>query len=241
VLFAAHMLEAGEEEMDVLDEHVFVRADPGRTKSFGDIARAAHSFRLSFPKDDQYQSGLVAQYTYDHPLTTLPNADRSDLGIFYPIVGHACHIAVIEVDDDTHQVRFLRYVAVHDAGTVLNPKLVDGQIRGGIAQGIGTALYEKYVYDENGQLLTGSLADYAMPTAAEVPDIIVGHVETPSPYTEFGMKGCGEGGRLASMPAIAAAIDNAFADEQLYVDELPVTPSFLHELRTRRKPSGETQ
>lgn len=238
-LFAAHMLEVAEAELEIYDERVYLRSEPSKGKTFAEIARAAHSFRLSFPSDERYHSGLVAQYTYDHPLTTLPKPDRSDLGIFYPIVGHACHVVVVEVDEATNKVKFLRYVAVHDAGTVLNPKLIDGQIRGGIAQGIGTALYEKLVYDSSGQLLTGSLADYAIPTSEEIPDIIVDHVETPSPYTEFGMKGCGEGGRLAAMPAIASAIDDAFSDEGLYVDELPVTPSFLHALRARHTSAGE--
>lgn len=222
-----------EADLEIGDERVFVRRDRTIGKTFAEVARAAHSVRLDFPKDSRYHSGLVAQFTYDHPLTTKPNDDRSDLGIFYPIVGHACHIAVVEVDDATNKVRFLKYVAVHDAGTVLNPKLVDGQIRGGIAQGIGTALYEKYVYDENGQFLTGSLADYGVPTAFEVPDVTIDHIETPSPYTEFGMKGCGEGGRLAAMPAIASAIDDAFSDEALFIDELPVTPSALHGWRRR--------
>ncbi|MGF3027196.1 xanthine dehydrogenase family protein molybdopterin-binding subunit [Methylobacterium aquaticum] len=234
-LFAAHLLDARPEECELLDERIFVTSNPAKGCSFAEVARAAHSFRLSFPDSEAYHSGLVAQYTYDHPLTTLPKADRSDLGIFYPIVGHACHIVVVEIDAITNQTRFLKYVAVHDAGTILNPKLVDGQIRGGIAQGIGTALYEKYYYDDSGQLLTASLADYALPTAEEIPDIVTDHVETPSPFTEFGMKGCGEGGRLAAMPAIASAIDDAFSDEGVYVDELPVTPSFLHALRARVK------
>lgn len=231
--YAAHQLRASSEELTLHDERVFVAADPSRGLSFADIARAANSFRLSFPKDEAFRSGLVSQYTYDHPYTTPPNEDRSDLGVFYPIVGHACHVAVVEIDDATNQVRFLKYVAVHDAGTLVNPKTVEGQIRGGIAQGIGTALYEKYHYDEEGQLLTGSLADYAIPTCHEIPDITVDHIETPSPFTEFGIKGCGEGGRLAAMPAIASAIDDAFSEEGLFVDELPVTPSFLHELRSR--------
>jgi CO/xanthine dehydrogenase Mo-binding subunit len=229
---AANRLGADEAALDMRDERVFVRDDPAQGLSFAEIGRAAHSFRLSFPNDEAFRSGLSAQYTYDHPYTTMPSADRSDLGVFYPIVGHACHIAVVEIDEATHQTRVIHYVAVHDAGTIVNPRLVDGQIRGGIAQGIGTALYEKYHYDEDGQLLTGSLADYAVPTAHEVPDIVVDHVETPSPFTEFGIKGCGEGGRLAAMPAIAAAIDDAFADEGLFVDELPVTPSALHGMRT---------
>lgn len=230
-MFAAHMLSVPEDALAIDNERIFVSTDPAQGRTFAEVSRAAHNFRLDFPKDDKYRSGLVTQYTYDHPLTTKPKDDRSDLGIFYPIVGHACHIAVIEIDDATNKIRFLKYVAVHDAGTVLNPKLIDGQIRGGIAQGIGTALYEKYVYDDNGQLLTGSLADYAVPTSQEIPDFVIDHIETPSPYTEFGMKGCGEGGRLAATPAIASAIDDALRDEGVYIDELPVTPSVLHARR----------
>lgn len=230
--FAGHMLEASEEALTILDERIFVATDPSRSVSFAEVARAAHSFRLSFPTGEDFGSGLSAQYTYDHPYTTLPKADKSDLGVFYPIVGHACHIVVVEVDEATDRIEILKYVAVHDAGTLVNPRTVEGQIRGGIAQGIGTALYEKYRYDEDGQLLTASLADYAIPTAHEIPEIVVDHIETPSPFTEFGIKGCGEGGRLACMPAIASAIDDAFRDAGLFVAELPVTPSELHRIRS---------
>lgn len=228
---AAHMLEI--EEGDVVHQNSSFSAvsDPNHRVTLREVAVSAYLFRLSFPDGEDYRTGLTAEYTYDHPCASMPNADRSDLGIFYPIVGHACHIAIVEVDEGTGRVEFLRYVAVHDAGTIVNPALVDGQIRGGIAQGIGTALYEQYRYDENGQLLNGSLADYLVPTASEIPDIVIGHVETKSPFTEMGIKGCGEGGRLAAMPAIAAAIDDAFSDEKLYVDRLPVTPSVLRDLR----------
>ena len=108
----------------------------------------AYMFRLDLPPD--MPSGLAAQSTYDHPLTTLPNADRSDLGIFYPFVGHAWHIAVIEVDVETGKLEFLRYAAVHDAGTIVNPRTLDGQVIGGTVQGLGTALYEEILYDERG-------------------------------------------------------------------------------------------
>jgi CO/xanthine dehydrogenase Mo-binding subunit len=226
---ASHVLGGKAEEFEVMDETVRCIDQPERQMSFSDISTFAHSFRLALPEGEDYNSGLVARYTYDHPHASLPNADRSDLGIFYPIVGHAVHVAVVEIDEETRKVEIVKYVAVHDAGTVVNPKLIDGQIRGGIAQGIGTALYEQYHYDENGQLSTASLADYMIPTASEVPDFIVDHLETPSPYTEFGIKGCGEGGRLASIPAIASAIDDAFSDVGLFVNELPMTPSRLHD------------
>src|SRR5258708_30820810 len=105
------------------------------------------------------------------------------------MMGHAVHAIAIEVDPDTGKVRFLDYVAVHDHGTVVNPMTSDGQIIGAIAQGIGTALYEHFNYDDQGQLLTASFADYHMPTVMEVPPLIrIGHVETPSPYTEYGIK-----------------------------------------------------
>ncbi|WP_352252745.1 molybdopterin cofactor-binding domain-containing protein [Amycolatopsis nalaikhensis] len=97
------------------------------------------------------QSGLEESHTYDHPYTTLPSPDRSDLGVFYPIMGHACHIAVVEVDPDTGQTSFLDYVAVHDAGTVVNPKSLGGHVTGGSAQGLGSTLYEELAYDEDGQ------------------------------------------------------------------------------------------
>jgi CO/xanthine dehydrogenase Mo-binding subunit len=230
-LRASHLLGATPEQIVIHDGTLFVADAPERCIDLASLSAVSRAMRLSFPVGEEFSSGLSVDFTYDHPLATLPNDDRSDLGIFYPIVGHACHIVVIETDEGTGQVKFLRYVAVHDAGTVVNPKLVDGQIRGGVAQGIGTALYEQYQYDRDGQLLTGSLADYLIPTASEIPDLIIGHIETPSPLTEFGIKGCGEGGRLASIPAIASAIDDAFADERLFVDHLPMTPSALHALR----------
>ncbi|MFB6417794.1 xanthine dehydrogenase family protein molybdopterin-binding subunit [Bradyrhizobium tunisiense] len=230
---AAHLLGATSDRLVFYNGSVYVDTEPSRSLTYAELASAARYMRLSFPQGEDFQSGLTADFTYDHPKATLPNEDRSDLGIFYPIVGHACHIAIIEVDEATGGVSFVRYIAVHDAGTIVNPKLVDGQIRGGIAQGIGTALYEQYHYNEEGQLLTGSLADYLVPTASEIPDMIIGHIETPSPYTEFGIKGCGEGGRLASIPAVASAIDDAFSDEGIFVDTLPVTPPVLLDLRRK--------
>ncbi|CAO3428025.1 xanthine dehydrogenase family protein molybdopterin-binding subunit [Azospirillum endophyticum] len=229
---AGHLLDAAPDELEIEDERIVLRSNPDRALTLPDLARKATSFRLSFPDGETFTTGLAAQHTYDHPYTTLPRADRSDLGVFYPIVGHACHIAIVEIDIRTGKIRFLGYVAVHDAGTLVNPRTVDGQIRGGIAQGIGTALYEKYIYDDSGQLLTGSLADYMIPTSEEIPDIVIGHVETPSPYTEFGIKGCGEGGRLAAMPAIAAAVDDALAEFGVEVRELPVTPAMVCALIT---------
>jgi CO/xanthine dehydrogenase Mo-binding subunit len=226
----SHRLGVSEEEVELVDNGVAVKGRPDSMVTLPDLARAAHLFRLDFPQDDSYNSGLVAAYTYDHPYTTLPDKQTGDLGVFYPIVGHACHAVLVEVDIALGTVRFLDYVAVHDVGRVVNPMTMNGQIRGGIAQGIGTVLYEKYQYDDEGQALTGSLADYLIPTACEIPDIRISHVETPSPFTEFGIKGGGEGGRLAASPAIVAAIEDALTDFDIYLNELPLTPGYLRGL-----------
>ena len=179
-------------------------------KTIAEVALHAHYFRLSMPDEPDLTSGLDASAVYDHPLTTLPSDDRKDLGIFYPIMGHMRHLPVVEVDAATGKVSFLDYVAVHDCGTMVNPMTLAGHVRGGTAQGIGTALYERFHYDDNGQLLTASFMDYLIPTVPEVPaDVRVGHVETPSPYTEFGIQGGGEGGRMGAPPAVAAAIEDA--------------------------------
>jgi CO/xanthine dehydrogenase Mo-binding subunit len=127
-------------------------------------------------------------------------------------------------------VRFLRYVAVHDVGTIVNPKSLRGQITGGITQGIGMALYEQSAYDADGQPLTASFMDYLLPTAQEVPRFEIGHVETPSPFTEYGVKGGGEGGRMIAPAAIASAVEDALAPFGVRVDEVPLTPERIVKL-----------
>jgi CO/xanthine dehydrogenase Mo-binding subunit len=223
---AGHLLEVAVEDLELVDGKVQVKGAPDKNMSIADIAMQAHFFRLSLP--DDFNSGLDANYVYDHPYTTMPAADRSDLGVFYPIMGHMCHLPVIEVDIETGQIKFLDYVAVHDCGTMVNPMTLAGHVRGGTAQGIGSALYEEFAYDENGQLITASYADYLIPTVNEVPpNIRVGHVETPSPFTEYGIKGGGEGGRMGAPPAIAAAIEDALRPFGIQVNELPVTANKL--------------
>ena len=172
---AAHLLEIGPDDLEWADGGFRVRGDPERKKTLGEIAIMLHLFKHSFPED--MESGLDASKVFDHPYTTMPSADRKDLGVFYPFVGHACHVPVVEVDIETGAVTFLNYAAVHDCGTLVNPRSLAGHIVGGTAQGIGTALYEEFVYDEDGQLLSSSFMDYLIPTAMEVPELTIGHVE----------------------------------------------------------------
>jgi CO/xanthine dehydrogenase Mo-binding subunit len=217
----AHKLEVSEEDLEFRDGGVSVVGSPDRAMSISDIALTAYMFHLDLPAG--MESGLAAQSTYDHPLTTLPNDDRSDLGIFYPFVGHAWHIAVVEVDVETGKVTFLRYAAVHDAGTIVNPKTLDGQVIGGTVQGLGTALYEEYLYDDEGRVRNETFEYYHLPSSMDAPSITVGHQETPSPYTAYGIKGAGEGGRMLSPAIMSAAIEDALSDHDVRITSLPIS------------------
>jgi carbon-monoxide dehydrogenase large subunit len=153
--------------------------------------------------------GLEATSHYEPPPSTHSNAT---------------HVATVEVDSETGQVKLLRYIVVEDCGTIINPMVVDGQIQGGVAQGIGMALYEQALYDENGQFLTGTLMDYLLPTTVDVPRVEIGHIESPSPLTPGGIKGMGEGGAIAPPAAIANAVADALATFGARVNAVPLTP-----------------
>jgi CO/xanthine dehydrogenase Mo-binding subunit len=230
----AHLLEASADDLEWVDGGYQVKGSPEARKTLAEIAVMLHLFKHSFPED--MESGLEDSKVFDHPYTTMPSADRKDLGVFYPFMGHACHVPVIEVDIETGRVSFLSYAAVHDCGTLVNPRSLDGHIVGGTAQGIGTALYEEYVYDEEGQLLTSSYLDYLIPTAMEVPELKIGHHETPSPWTPHGIKGGGEGGRMMAPAAINVAVNDALAPLGVRLTELPMTPDrILAAIRAARE------
>jgi carbon-monoxide dehydrogenase large subunit len=152
--------------------------------------------------------------------TTAGYKAKVDTGTF----SYACHAAAVAVDTETGQVEILDYVIVEDGGRLVNPMIVDGQVFGGTAQGVGTALYEEMPYDEHGQPLATTLGDYLLPSAAEVPAIRLDHIETPSPYTRFGQKGIGEGGAIAPPAAIANAVNDALAPLGVEITESPLTP-----------------
>jgi carbon-monoxide dehydrogenase large subunit len=150
----------------------------------------------------------------------------------------AAHVAVVEVDPETGRVRLLRYVVAHDCGRVVNPLLVDGQIHGGVAQGIGGGLGEEIVYDAAGQLLTGSLMGYALPRADELPCFETVHLECPSPRNPLGVKGLGEGGAIAPPAALANAIEDALGPLGVRVTEGPVTARRIVDLVRSAGPRG---
>ena len=226
VRIAAHLLEAAPEDVvyDPVEAGCHVRGAPGSAKTLAELALVANTASLLLPPGES--SGLEATHTYDHPLATMPGPD-GDWGSFNPIMGHSVHIPVVEVDVETGLVSFLDYSVVHDCGTVLNPPEVRGQILGGICQGIGSALYEEFVYDESGTPLNGSFSSYLMPTFAEMPRVRIEHMVTPSPFTYKGMKGTGEGGRIGAPAAIASAIEDALAPLGVVVDQVPMTAERL--------------
>ena len=149
---------------------------------------------------------------------------------------YATHAAVVAVDPATGVIEILDYVVVEDGGTLVNPMIVDGQICGGTAQGIGTCLYEAMPFDAQGQPLASTMLDYTLPGAMEVPDIRVLHMQTPSPYTEFGIKGIGEGGAVGPPAAIVSAVNDAMRPLRVVVDDLPLTPGAFWRRSARRQP-----
>jgi carbon-monoxide dehydrogenase large subunit len=225
---AAHALEADPQDILFQDGKAVVGGVPEKSMSYADIGLKAYWFKLDLPEG--MESGLEARHTYDHPHLTMPSPDRKDLGSFYPMMAHGAHVPVVEVNLVTGQVKILRYIAVHDVGTIVNPKSLRGQIAGGITQGIGMALYEQCVYDDQGQPLSASFMDYLLPTAMEVPGFEIGHIETPSPFTEYGVKGGGEGGRMIAPAALASAVEDALAPLGVRIDEVPMTPERLANL-----------
>jgi carbon-monoxide dehydrogenase large subunit len=148
----------------------------------------------------------------------------------YGTFSNACHVAIVEVDIATGQVMIERFVVVEDAGRLINPMIVEGQIHGGVAQGIANALYEKVVYDDGGNILTGSLADYLVPTMAEIPELEIHHLETLTGASVTGAKGVGEGGTIGAPAAVLNAVSDALAPFGVGIFEMPITPQRILQL-----------
>jgi aerobic carbon-monoxide dehydrogenase large subunit len=208
---AGHMLEAAATDIEISDGRAFVRGTDLGVEA-REVARAAYHQSHRFP--DVAETGLSAMATYD-PYGTFSNA---------------CHVAIVEVDVATGQVEIERFVVVEDAGRLINPMIVEGQIHGGIAQGIANALYEQVVYDDGGNILTGSLADYLVPTMAEIPRFEIHHLETLTEASVSGAKGVGEGGTIGAPAAVLNAVSDALAPFGLGIFEMPITPQRILQL-----------
>jgi aerobic carbon-monoxide dehydrogenase large subunit len=203
---AAAELEAAAEDLTIDDGVISVRGAPGRGLSLAAVAAIASAPRPGYALPGGMDPGLEAS---------------GFVRVLQSTYSSGAHAAVVEVDPETGAVRILRYVAVDDCGVMINPMIVEGQVHGGIAHGIGNALFEEIVYDASGQMLTGTLMDYALPRASDVPSLEVRHVVTPSPLNPLGVKGAGEGGTLPAPAAIANAIADALGSRD--VREMPLS------------------
>jgi aerobic carbon-monoxide dehydrogenase large subunit len=215
---AAHMLEANPEDLEAEDGTIHVRGTPTRSVTMADVGRAAYIRAIELP--DGEDPGLEAIEAFDPPQFAWP---------------YGANIAVVEVDVETGEVSFLDYIYVHDCGTIVNPTIVEGQIQGAVAQGIGAALFESLPYDDEGQPLFGSFMEYVLPTAAELPRLVMEHQHTPSPNIPGGMKGVGEAGTIGSPAAVVSAIEDALAAYGVRINETPVTPSAILSLIAERE------
>lgn len=203
---AANLLEAAPEDIVNEDGQYFVQGAPANAKTFQEVALAAYWYE-SLPEGTE--PGLEAVSIFDPQNFTWP---------------FGTHIAVVEVDGDTGEVELQKYVALDDVGNVINPMIVEGMVHGGVAQGVGQALQEEAIYDESGQLLTGSMMDYALPTAEDIPSIITDRTVTPSPTNPLGVKGAGETGTIAASPAVMNAVIDALSPFGVKHMNMPAKP-----------------
>jgi CO/xanthine dehydrogenase Mo-binding subunit len=225
---AAVVLEAAKDDLTIEDSKVFVKGSTEPSVSLMELAVLANPLRVAYDEKALAASQFAAKPVPAMEILHEPGLEAT--GYFAPskpAYATGCHAAVVEVDPGTFEMRIVRYAAVHDCGRVINPMLVEGQMYGGIAQGIGGAFYEKLHYDEDGQLVNASFMDYLIPYASEIPEIAVGHVETPSPLNPLGLKGAGEAGVMPPQAVIAGAIEDALG---VQIDEAPLSPNRLFEL-----------
>ena len=210
---ATEALEVAEEDLEIVDGTVQVKGTPDARIGLGELAARANPLRGAVKPGAE--PGLEATDYFG------PESGSTASGV---------HAMIVEVDPETMMVEIQRYIVVHDCGVMINPTIVEGQIHGGVAQGIGNAFYEQLVFDEGGQLLNASLMDYLLPTSDTVPRMETDHVETPSPLNPLGIKGAGEAGAIPVGALFAQAVEDALAGTGLEILEIPLSPSKLWEL-----------
>jgi 2-furoyl-CoA dehydrogenase large subunit len=236
--YASHLMDTPAEALEFRDGGIHHRTGHGAAYSLKDLAGRAHWNTESLP--DGMEPGLAATAVFGFTVAKAVDADdRVNSSNTY---GFIAEVMAVEVDPGTGAITILKYVTVHDAGTIINPMIVEGQIYGGALHGLGGALYEELAYDDDGQLLTGTFMDYLVPTASEAPEIEIEHVVSPSPLTTLGSKGLGESSSMTVPAVIANAVSDALKPLGIGITELPMTPSRLHTLITAaRSQMGATR
>jgi carbon-monoxide dehydrogenase large subunit len=230
---AAELLEASPDDLEISDGAVRVRGAPATALTLGALATVANPIRYAYGKDATDAALRLVKPRSGAVLAADEEPGLEARGYYAPpsaTFASGCHAAIVEVDIASGNLKILRYVVHHDCGRMVNPTIVEGQVRGGVAQGIGGAFYERIVYDPGGQPLTTSFMDFLIPTAMEVPDIEIVHTETPSPLNPLGVKGVGEAGAIPVPALIAEAIDDALAPFGVRVREMPLDPERVRAL-----------
>ncbi|HET7343084.1 MAG TPA: xanthine dehydrogenase family protein molybdopterin-binding subunit [Methylomirabilota bacterium] len=226
VAYAAHLMGVTPGEVEFRDGGVHLVKGKGVPYSIKDLAGRAHWNTESLPEGMEPALSATAVFGF----TVAKAVDAEDRVNSSNTYGFIAEVMAVEVDPDTAAITIVKYVTVHDAGTIINPMIVEGQIYGGALHGLGGALYEELAYDDDGQLLTGTFMDYLVPTASEAPDIEIEHVVSPSPLTTLGSKGLGESSSMTVPAVIANAVSDALRPLGIGITELPMTPSRLHAL-----------
>jgi 2-furoyl-CoA dehydrogenase large subunit len=227
IAIAAHDLGVSPDRIAYKDGSAFVAASPGQKRSWADLVAIAHRHVHRLPPG--MEPGLAVSHIMPVPTGgTLPTPDgRVQM---YPCYSFEFHLMLVAIDPDLGKPEIRRYVIGHDCGTVINPKIVRGMTMGGIAHGIGAALYEEFAYNPDGLLVAQNFMDYLLPSAHEVPPVEIVHHETPSPHTVFGQKGSGESGYLGAPAAIASAVNDAVRQLGIVVDALPIKVARLGDM-----------
>jgi CO/xanthine dehydrogenase Mo-binding subunit len=228
IRIAAEALEAAPEDLEIASGVVHVRGAPSRGIPLAQVAVLSNPLRYAFSKEAQAATQFASPPDPDVPPVPEDEEPGLEARDYYSPVrstfASGMHAAVVEVDPDTGDIDVLRYAVVHDCGPLINPMIVEGQIHGGVAQGVAGALYERLAYDASGNLANASFMDFLMPYVSEVPTPEVGHLETPSPLNPLGIKGAGEAGVIPGSACLAAAIEDAAG---VRIDRMPISPPEL--------------
>jgi len=231
---AGEALEVDPGDLEIVEGIVRVKGDSESSMALATVAVLSNPLRYAFDESAKAATQFVGSGNTD--LSRPPVAEGEEPGLegthYYSppraTFANGMHAAIVETDPETAEITILRYCVVHDCGRMINPMIVEGQVHGGVAQGVGGALYERMVYDDAGQLLNASFMDFLMPYASEVPHIETDHIETPSPLNPLGIKGAGEAGCIPVSAVIASAIEDA---EGFPITSMPISPDELWDLR----------
>jgi CO/xanthine dehydrogenase Mo-binding subunit len=230
---AADALEADPVDLEIADGVISVRGHREASIALATVAVLANPLRYAVDEAARAATQFAGSDVSRPPIGADDEPGLEATDYYSPLrstFAAGMHAAVVETDPETAEIRVLRYCVIHDCGRVVNPLILEGQVHGGVAQGVGGALYERMVYDEHGQLLNASFMDFLMPYATEVPLVEVDHMETPSPLNPLGIKGAGEAGVIPGMAVLASAIEDA---EGFVIRRMPISPSELFHLRER--------